>query len=85
MKHHIMVLHGIAVSRLIKCMRLIIILIPSLKEVWKRNDSDEYVPFQLKLWKEENGKKEVLDTLKLYGKPGERISVSLLRLPLLSS
>lgn len=52
----------------------------TLYAVWKRNDSDEYVPFQLKLWKEENGKKEVLDTLKLYGKPGERISVSLLRM-----
>lgn len=52
----------------------------TLYAVWKRNDSDEYVSFQLKLWKEEDGKKEVIDTLKLYGRPGERISVSLLRL-----
>jgi len=52
----------------------------TLYAVWKRNDSDEYVSFHLKLWKEEEGKKEVVDTLKLYGKPGERISVSLMRL-----
>ncbi len=52
----------------------------TLYAVWKRNNSDEYVSFWLKLWKEENGTKEVIDTLKLYGRPGERISVSLMRL-----